>query len=412
MREIISSLDIGSTKIKLVVAEIIDNRLNVLCAIDEESRGVKKGSIVEPAETEYAIKKILKRAEEVLGIKVTKTIVSVAEDNAAFKIGEATVTITSEDQEIQPSDVVRALQASVKDKVDKNMELVTVIPIMFKVDEQKTRMPARMQGSKLSVKSVVVSVPKKDVYLAAKTLEKCGVEVIDIMIPSIGSAYAHKNETTDTLTGIVIDVGGETTKVAVFNKGIIINNLVIPYGGKQVDNDIAFIYKLNEEQSIKIKENFALANKKNASTKENEYLINSLGENISINQYEVSEVVMSRLHEMLNVAKNEINYLTKKEISYIIITGGLTEIKDFSLEVESVFGKSAQVGKINIVGVRDNKYASAIGMIRYYDSKLKLREKDYSIFNQDELDILSGNSGKKNSGDSVFGKVFGIFFDN
>ena len=121
---------------------------------------------------------------------------------------------------------------------------------------------------------------------------------------------------------------------------------------------------------------------------------------------------MSRLHEMLNVAKNEINYLTKKEISYIIITGGLTEIKDFSLEVESVFGKSAQVGKINIVGVRDNKYASAIGMIRYYDSKLKLREKDYSIFNQDELDILSGNSGKKNSGDSVFGKVFGIFFDN
>ena len=85
MREIISSLDLGSSKIKLVVAEIIEDRFNVLCAIDEDSRGIKKGAIVEPAETEYAIRKLLKRAEEVLGIKVSKTIVSIAEDNADFR---------------------------------------------------------------------------------------------------------------------------------------------------------------------------------------------------------------------------------------------------------------------------------------------------------------------------------------
>ena len=72
MREIIASIDIGSSKIKIVVGEIIEERLNVLCALEEDSRGVKKGAIVEPEETVYALKKLLKKTEEILGVKVTK----------------------------------------------------------------------------------------------------------------------------------------------------------------------------------------------------------------------------------------------------------------------------------------------------------------------------------------------------
>ncbi len=413
MREIIASIDIGSSKIKIVVGEIIEERLNVLCALEEDSRGVKKGAIVEPEETVYALKKLLKKTEEILGVKVTKAIVSVNEEAADFKIGEATNTITSEDKEITASDVVRVLQSSVRNKVDKALELVTVIPIMFKVDDRKTRVPKGMRGEKISVKSVVVSVPKRDVYLSAKCLEKCGVEVIDIMLGSIGAYYAHRNESTDTLTGVLIDCGAETIKVAVFNKGIIINNLVIGYGGKNVDNDISFIYKLDDDQSRKLKEKFALANKRYASQKEKIELTNNLGEKIAINQYELTEVVMSRLHEMLNLAKNEINYLTKKEISYIIVTGGLTELKDFPLEIESIFGRNASIGKIPIVGVRDNKYASCVGMIKYFDYKLKLRDREYSILSQDDLELLSGSNDKRIiSSDSILWKIFGIFFDN
>ena len=127
---------------------------------------------------------------------------------------------------------------------------------------------------------------------------------------------------------------------------------------------------------------------------------------------ELSDIVMSRCHEMLNMEKNEINYLTKKEISYIIITGGLTELKDFSIEIESVFGRLANVGKMQIVGARDNKFAVCIGMIKYFDSKLKLRDKEYSIITSDDEEILSGIGDKKASGESILGKVFGIFFDN
>lgn len=413
MRGIIASIDIGSSRIKLVVGEVKDDGMNILCAIDEPSRGVKNGVIVEVDETVYAIKRLLKKSEDLLGIKINKMLVSVNEENASFKIGEASISITQEDQEILSSDVIRVLQTSVKGNIESNYELVTVIPIMFKVDDNKTRMPKGMKGSSLSVKSVIVSVPKQDIYNVAKCLEKCGIEVVDICLGSIGSYFAHKNESTDTQTGVVIDLGYDTTKVSVINKGIIINNLVLNIGGKNVDNDIAFIYKITDQQSTKLKETLAHAHKKGANPKEKEILVNTLGEKVTINQHELSEIVMSRVSEMLNMAKNEINYLTKKEISYIIITGGLTELKNFSYVVESVFGRNASVGKIPIVGARNNEYASCVGMIKYFDSKLKLRDKEFSVISSDDEEILCGTNDKKSgSGDSILGKVFGMFFDN
>ena len=88
-------------------------------------------------------------------------------------------------------------------------------------------------------------------------------------------------------------------------------------------------------------------------------------------------------------------------------------MRDFSVEVESVFGRIAYLGKINIVGVRDNKYASCIGMIKYFDYKLKLRDKEFSVLSNDDLEKLSGDAEKKvMSGDSILSKVFGMFFDN
>ncbi len=413
MREIIAAIDIGGSKIKLVVAEILNERFNILCALSEDSRGVKNCAICEPDETVYAIKKLLKKAEEMLGTKVSKAIVTVNEDSADFQIGDGSITITSDDKEITVGDITRVLKASIGDNIHKGNDLVTVIPISFKVDGVKAHNPKEMKGNKLSVKSVIVTVPKREIYVVAKCLEKVGVEVVEIMIPSIGTYWAHKNDSMDTTTGVVIDLGYDTTKISVFNKGIIVNNLVIGVGGKNVDNDISFIYKLTPEQSKDLKEHLALANKKNARLSEKETVVNTLGQKKEINQKEITDVVMSRLHETLNMAKNEINYLTKKEISYIIISGGLSEIKDFPLEVESVFGTKADTGKIMIVGARSNEYATAIGMIKFFDYKLKLRDKEFSTFTSDEIDVICGGSEKKiNLGDSVLAKVFGIFFDN
>ena len=161
MREIIASIDIGSATLKLVVAEILNDRFNVLCALDEESRGVKKGVICEVQETSYAIKKLLNKAEKMLCVKVPKAIISINEDSADFKIGLGSVSITLEDKEISNADIARVLKTSRQDQVPNGNEVVDIVPISYKVDGVKTYSPLGHHGEKLEVKSVVMSVPKR-----------------------------------------------------------------------------------------------------------------------------------------------------------------------------------------------------------------------------------------------------------
>ena len=409
MREILASIDIGSYKIKLVVGEILHDEVKVLCALDEESRGVKKGAICDVDELVYAIKKLLNKCEELLGIKITKSLVSINEESLAFQVGDAIVALGDEGEVTTP-DIVRSINATFKDKIAKNMDLVCATPILFKVDDVKNNSPKGARGTHLYCKSVIVTVPKREIEEAVKALSKCGIETIDVVPPSIGSFTAFKEPSHNVTTGVIIDIGYETTNIGIINKGVLINNLVLGLGGKNIDNDLSFIYKINKKDADKIKSEFALANKRGASKKEKEEFTTTNGEHIEITQAEVSEVCMSRIHEILNMAKNEINYLTKKEISYIIITGGLSEFKDFSLEVESVFGNIATVGDLKIIGARDNKYACSIGMIKFFDENMRLREKEYTILDQEGLDILSGDDERsKNSSDSIIGKIFGMF---
>ena len=131
--------------------------------------------------------------------------------------------------------------------------------------------------------------------------------------------------------------------------------------------------------------------------------------NLKINQFDVSEVVISRLKEILNLVKKQINLLTKKEISYIIITGGTTECAEFKSLVDEVFSK-AIVGNVLEIGARNNKFATAVGLIKYYDSRLRLRNKDFSIFSIEEQQILSG-SNLDSQDENMIGKLFGYFFN-
>ena len=134
-------------------------------------------------------------------------------------------------------------------------------------------------------------------------------------------------------------------------------------------------------------------------------------ENIKINQYEVSDIVHSRLREILELSKKQINLLTKEEISYIIVTGGITEIDGFNLVFKEVFGKDMVVSKVSELGVRNNSFSSALGFIKLYNAKLKFREKLASTVSEEEQELLF-NEKKKIDDSSIIGKVYSYFFDN
>lgn len=413
MRRILSSIDIGTNSIKLVVAEIVRDKVNVLCAISEESRGIKKGLIENFEDVVFSIKKAVKKAEDMLGLKIKKVVASVPEYDLKFSSGEGVNTITNDDGIVTKSDISRILKTCAYNKVNENYELINIIPIEYKLDNKIVKNPVGLMGKKLKLNSIVISAPKKDIYEFIKAIEKCGIEVIDIMLGSIADYALFKNEFLDENNGVIINLGAGKTTISAFYKGILVNEYILPEAGDLVDNDISFMYKTKIKDSKKLKERYALASTKLANPKEITTLINKLGEKVEVNQYELTEYVASRMQEILKKAKNQINYLTKKEISYIIITGGLTEIKDFNILATSIFGNNVTFGNVNIIGVRDNKYSTAIGLIKNFNDKLNSKDKDYSIFDEEEIDILCSSDKRINvASDSILGKVFGYFFDN
>ncbi len=414
MRKIIAGADLGSNSIKIIVAEVIKDKLHILAASDTHTKGIKKGLIVNEEEVLKSLREGIKKVEEMLGLKITKMLVSIPSLEADFCLGEGVTTITNEEKIIDGKDIVRALQASVYNRIPNNKELVSILPLEFIINEEEVVIdPKNIKGNKLGVKTVIVAAPKSTVHSIIKCFEKLNIEIVDITFGSIGDYYTFKSPSLDEQIGAIINLGEDTTTISIFNKGIITNTEVLEIGGANVDNDISFIYKVTKSDAKFLKEKLALAHRRYADPSETEVVGTKLGENLRINQYEVTEIVMSRLLEILNLAKKQINLLTKKEISYIIITGGLTEFKDFNLIVEEVFGKNATLGIVKELGVRDNKYSTALGMIKYFDKKLKLRDKSFSIFSKDEEQELGTVSKRINvSNDSIIGKIFGYFFDN
>ena len=412
MKHVYTSIDIGSDAIKVVVSELFHGKLNLLAASSVKSKGIKKGLIVDGHQAIISLKQALSDVEQMLGIEIKKVIATVPNYFSEFVIIKGSIDLNP-DMEINGQDIVKVFQEAMKTKDIGNKEMITIIPIDFTVDnETGIKDPKGKHGSKLSTRSVMVLTPKKNILSVVSLLENAGLEVVDVSLNSIGDVNSIKDKIVKEKVGAIINIGHETTSVSLYNKGIIVNNSMISVGGKNIDNDIAYIYKLKPEDARIVKEKFALAHKKHASKSDYYEITNKLEEDIKINQFEVSEVVQARLEEILVLARKEINVLTNREVDYILITGGTSSMNNFSIIAEDVLGEKARVTDIHLIGLRNNKYSAAIGNIVYFVNKQKLKGKYFSLINQDDMEALS--SSKKNviniSNESMLGKVFGYFF--
>lgn len=411
MRHIYTSLDFGSNSLKIVVAEIYNEKLNVLTSAETKCKGIKKGLIVNAEETLFSLKELFQEIETDLKMKINKVIVSVPLYNAEFFKGEGYTTLTREDNIINGDDIVRSLQASAYNRIPDDQELVSIMPLEFIVDDdKKTVDPKGIKATKLGVVSIMGLTPKKNVYSVVKILESLNVEIVDITFNPIADYFAFENKEYKNTYGALINIGHEKTEVSIIHKGVLINSEILVLGGKNIDRDIAYEYSISLRDSRYLKENFGCASLVNASSSETEEIVTKEGKTVKINHYELCEIIQKRILEILELSKKQINLLTKKQISYIIITGGLTEIRDFNLSYETVFGKTAISSSLKELGVRHNKYSVCIGMIKYYDDKLRFRNKLSSMFEED--DCIDLRNTKKKINNNLLGKIYEYFFDN
>ena len=410
MRKIMACLDIGTDTIKCVVGEMVKKKLNILAVSETPSNGMVDGLVSDANLLIEPLQSVIKQCEEVVGLPIRQAIVSVPAHDAYYNIVSGFINIDNDGFLIEGKDVIKASQQAIKKGRIEGMEYISMMPTSFSLDDDRVvRDPKGLTSKTLGVRGVMVSTPKRNIYPILACLEKIGIEVLDIILSSIGDYYEFKDKELDKNIGAIVNIGAATTTISIFNKGVLTNSNVISVGSDNVDKDISFIYKISNRDSRYLKEKFALAHRDNAQSSEIMELQNNNNDIININQFEVSEVVMSRVVEILNLCKKDINHLTKKEISYIIFTGGLTECKDFKLVLNEEFGSSSILGSIKEIGVRNNKFSTCIGLIKYYAYMQQLKDRDFSIYTIDEQQELSGSNTDLEE-ESMIGKLFGYIF--
>jgi cell division protein FtsA len=412
MSEIYTGIDLGTDSIKIVVSEKVNDKFYVLASVSSPSQGIKNGFISDTRLAVNSVKVALKQVNEMLGFKITKVIACIPPEGCHMNIviGRSNVI---DYNEICGTDVSNSLLDAIKGVNFSNEELVTAMPISFTIDDTTSvKDPKGLKGSVLETRVVISTTLKEDLYRILEVLKLSGVETVDISYSSVGDYYCIKNRKYDELVGAIINIGEESTNVSVYNKGIQIKNSLLPIGSRNVDKDLTYVFKSKMSESKEIKENFAVALASYADSNDTWEIQIDKNDKKVVHQVGVSKIVEARVREILKLAKNEIKNLTNREIRYIIITGGLSEMAGFQYLVEQEFGFVAKVCNISTMGVRHNKYSSCYGITKYFDDKLKLRGKHYNMISKEDNETLLSTDSSLTTNDKMLGKVFGHFFDN
>ena len=293
MNDYYTSIELGTNSIKILVCNKIGNSFNVIASIDSPSEGIKNGNVIDTRCAINATKKAIKKINEKLNIKLTKVIACVPTTNCKMDIVVGSITLDS-DLRITGNEISDVINDSIKGQIREDEELITAIPISFKVDNRDNiKNPKGMSGEELGVKVLISKSPKEIIYKILEVLKLSGLDVVDIAYTSTGDYYEVRSDRLDKEVGAIINIGESSTNVSIFNKGIMIKNKIINVGSKNIDNDLTYIYKIDNKVSRNLKENFVVAISSYADNNEICEITTITGEKKEINQLEISKVVIS-----------------------------------------------------------------------------------------------------------------------
>lgn len=416
MKKIYTCIDIGSDTIRILVSEYYKKEFRTLAVSSVRSKGIKNGEIIDESLLQERLLVALDDIKSRINIPIKKAILTLPAKEAEFSLVHGNVPIVNDEKMVTEKDIVR-VQNSVINDILPNMELVNITPIDFTIYENGSEIetlkdPKNKICDRLGIRAMMVCVPKTRLISYARVVEQAGIEVVDLVLGSIGDYEEVHDEDMDEKVSAIINIGKDTTTVSIFNKGIITNSSVLKIGSNVIDEDISYIYYTNKKQARKTKENFGVAHNKVASKTETYEVRDINGKLVSINQYELSSIINKRIVQILNVAKNEFKVLTNKQISYIMVLGGITDIPGMNFILDEVFTIPSRTYTMNTLGIRKSRFITAEGAIKHFVKKLKIRGKEYSMFSSEDIDGLVHSKTRIGRSDSVFGRFFSYFFDN
>ena len=397
-----TSIDLGSHSIKIVVSEKVNDKFYVLASTKVRSMGIKKGIIKDKSLALESIKQAVLDINNSLGIEIKKVLLN-------FPLFSVNTSIETSEMEVDGvvtgECVSEIIKKTVIENVPRNLEVLYLEPIVFDIDSDLQVVdPKGLTASNLEVRCAVSTIEKDFLYQYLELLSEVGLEVVDVTYGVIGDYYENLSPDVQKKLGALINIGYGKTEIAIFNKGIMLKGSILPIGSSKIDKDISYIYKIDKKQAISLKEKFAVSSFKYSDKNDIMEVVNVSGEKITINQLEISQIVEARLKEIIKSVKNEINNLTNREISYIIITGGITNLVGFPYLMEEEFSCDTIVLNITSLGVRSNAYSASFGLIKYFDYKMKFRNIDCSFVTEEEKSQLTAKKKKVSTRDNLINK--------
>ncbi|HHL40253.1 MAG TPA: cell division protein FtsA [Deltaproteobacteria bacterium] len=369
---IVVGLDIGTTKVCAIVGEKTKDGIEIIGIGSHPSKGLRKGVVVNIESTVASIRKAVEEAELMAGCEINNVYVGIA--GGHIRAFNSHGVIAVKDGEIGHTDIERVIEAAQAVAIPPDREVIHVIPQEYIIDDQEgIQEPLGMNGIRLEVKIHIVTAAVTSAQNIVKCANKAGLDVADIVLQQIASSEAVLSSDEKDLGVALVDVGGGTTDIAIYQGGMIKHTTVISLGGNQVTNDIAVGLRTPsaEAEKIKIKHGCAMV----SMIDEDETIeVQSVGGRgpRKVTRTMLGEIIEPRMEELFELVNNEIVRSGYDGLisSGIVLTGGSAAIEGASELAEQVFGlpvrravPSGIEGLVDVV--RSPAFSTGVGLVKY-----------------------------------------------
>jgi cell division protein FtsA len=352
-------LDVGTTKVCAVVAEVCsgraDRQVNLLGLGFSPSAGLKKGVVINVDATVDSIRKAVREAEASCGARIKS--VSICISGGHIEGFDSSGAVGIRGKEVSAADVERSIDSAKAVYIPLDREVLHVIPTGFVLDGQKgITHPTGMSGVRLEAEVHIITGAASPVQNLMKCCEKAGLEVADLVFAPLASAHAVLTGEEWESGAILIDIGGGTTDVALFKDGSLRYASVIGVGGHHFTNDIAVGLRISLKDAEGLKKTSGAAYEGLVSREEEIKITQSGGTVRTLPRRYVAEILQPRAEELLHLIKTEIKKCSGygTAICGIVATGGGSRLGGFDKLAESVLGLPVRTGfPVRMEGLND-----------------------------------------------------------
>ncbi|MDD9806361.1 MAG: cell division protein FtsA [Gammaproteobacteria bacterium] len=369
----LTALDIGTSKVAVIVGDVVGDDIEIRSVGSCLSNGMKKGVVINIEEMVDSIRRAVEEAELMAECKVSSVYVGVAGSHIQSLNCHGAAPIR--DGEVSRADIANAIETAQAIQIAGDQQVLHVLPRDFTIDgEQGIKDPIGMSGYRLEATVHLITGGAHPIQNIAKCVRRCGLEVESFVLEPIASSLAVLTPDERELGVCLVDIGGGTTDIAVFTRGAVVHTAVIPIAGDHVTNDIAVTLRTPTKSAEEIKLKYGFALKRCADESETVEVPGLSAERPAtrIRRQMLAEIIEPRYEELFSLVRRELerHHFGDVVVSGIVLTGGSAKLEGVAELAESVFQMPVRIGRPAAVEgfpsiSRDPVHATGLGLLRY-----------------------------------------------